>query len=1243
MSYRGRIKELERWARDAMSESIEEDGKTWKPSEDKWPKDKRPLYQASSIFTPIIYVHKEVAWTEPALDVIGLAMQAWRGEGYVSKLTGQKLKHYVSKPAAGPRTDGKTAPPPRYRTKAVVQVARLLIGSGSKLRQLLQITDASEAIPMHVVLAELEEQNVQLKHDLAIETASAKRLQKAWKTAAGRLKAKSKAVTGARRDERKKSNEKAKATVQEVKESCKRKVSELEATVRDDIRAEYDEKLSEARATACRSAKAAGLSKSRLKRLQETKDELDEIKQELEEVYEEMDTTDGIATREVLARYNSMPTWRRTRQSGRGGCAFDLVYRRSIYAQYANCTPRSAISDNIISIVKATAPWLNPEPVSMRTLVDSRFELRTIQESLAARKGAAAYRIRVLGSDETTKFGNAGITSNLLIEPTRGADLEVVVLRGAYISAGGTAEAIANAIELRCFVRGRDFLRRWEATCRRMYPQHKWQGPDPNRLSLARLAGGGAFQGDTCNTAQLTKEILADMVAEQKRREMGAEVWDALSEEERVHVTRTHKLDCWNHMRNIFLAPMSKAMAKQVATDLKQHLDAFTSWERMTTNFDQLLRACYKEFHHGNRYYKGKGREFWVWLKQNYPAVFVMHLERAEGGRQDLDYDAAVAMYIIRRYMVEFLHLHVFGADHSNILEDFLYITLSAVEYIAMLRANAIIDLLISRPLRFLSGSAYKLNNFSPLSLGTVGKKGALDITEEVMVRASTDGSILLDRSLDIYAPIRSEQPRFQEWHDHMFTKAHCLGPDNKTKHFHWKLALDEVLSPTDPTNACQAVREKTIQYIQVQCTEGLMVMRDKKRAIAHHLSSQDGDQAYNKNAQAHADCAGLDATNDRLAEGVFGIYDSVLRRFPGISMEAASAITQAVHAKSFVPGGHVDSLPPEEWHSLVEMARTTVREMRAVDKSHHASLDAYHAQRRKTNAEIELSALIKQYALALSFFDRWKERGVASPAALREALSTINTTQLKLDYLREQIEMRTIGLGFDEFKAKWSSSKDEDIGTVDDLTEHLKQILIEEAERQTAGTLPDAAVVPTMRRKTFKELGTATPQALELAGKCLSLPRIELLQRAKEERARLEELGELDRTADIMPEDAPPCDRSLIGKELEVRWRYWRPAREGERGQKKAVDIWCVGTVVQIANDSTDAESPKVPKKFRDTSAVKIMWPADADYDEKEQYTWSLLTKENWNKEAVLGWRYTAEQLAKLGDTHERARKRKK
>lgn len=71
---------------------------------------------------------------------------------------------------------------------------------------------------------------------------------------------------------------------------------------------------------------------------------------------------------------------------------------------------------------------------------------------------------------------------------------------------------------------------------------------------------------------------------------------------------------------------------------------------------------------------------------------------------QDLDFDAAVPLYVNRKYFIEFLHQRVFQQKHSNILEDFLYVTFSAVQYIAMARANALVDVLISRPLRWLSG-----------------------------------------------------------------------------------------------------------------------------------------------------------------------------------------------------------------------------------------------------------------------------------------------------------------------------------------------------------------------------------------------------------------------------------------------------------------------------------------------------------------------------------------------------------
>lgn len=152
--------------------------------------------------------------------------------------------------------------------------------------------------------------------------------------------------------------------------------------------------------------------------------------------------------------------------------------------------------------------------------------------------------------------------------------------------------------------------------------------------------------------------------------------------------------------------------AEHVKAELADDLSHFSSWERMTTDFDQLLRAVYKEFHHGGRYYKGKGAEFGSWMLEHHPSVCFIHVERAEGGRQDLDFDAAVPIYFNRPYLVEYLHTLVHSSNHSNILEDFLYTVLRSTQFVAMARANALVDLRISRSLRWLAGKSPELQNW---------------------------------------------------------------------------------------------------------------------------------------------------------------------------------------------------------------------------------------------------------------------------------------------------------------------------------------------------------------------------------------------------------------------------------------------------------------------------------------------------------------------------------------------------
>ena len=437
-------------------------------------------------------------------------------------------------------------------------------------------------------------------------------------------------------------------------------------------------------------------------------------------------------------------------------------------------------------------------------------------------------------------------------------------------------------------------------------------------------------------------------------------------------------------------------------------------------------------------------------------------------------------------------------------------------------------------------------------------------------------------------------------------------------------------------------------RYLEVQCSAGLRKLHDPKLALADKLTSQGGANAFDKSAQAHTDTIGLDANNDRLAESVFGTYDYVLRRCPGISMEAASAVAQAMRAKSFAEGGYFHSLPPLEAHALVQLAREIERELRAVDLAHHTELDEYHAQRRKSNSQLELDALVKQYALALSFFRRWKERGVSSIEAMETALAereqtdVRKQTQAQLNYLREQIEMRVIGLGFVDFKTPWSSSKDETIGTVADLSELLKDILNEERERRFDGDLPEVAVVPVMKRKTFKELGTPTAQAEALATSIKELSPEELLALAEAKEEELVTAGEIDVVGDVQPEKPPKLNDSIIGTEVEVCWRYWRdPTAEevakGEKRKRIGVPIWCEGEIVLVANGTTTKEQPEKAtcSKLAKAGAVRIKWPADLtrEVPEPESFTWSILQEANWRKDGHLGWRFSKGELQKRAE----------
>ena len=632
-------------------------------------------------------------------DMFRIQLDHQQLRSYLRRLSGQVAR---GSKLEGPKRDAKGGSSARLRS-ALPEICGIL----RQKRSLFQETHHAPRSPLSTN-KELQDELEAKGSELAEVRAQLAQAQNTARRASSRTRAAKERVKARRAELRKEQRRAMREKLKENEEQC---MSKAEAAVSSELESKRQRANAcnrRARAAEAARARAKTVASKRLQRSEADKAALQVATEKIDELMQELDELRSTESARALAvqRMQAMPTWAcvRGEGAGRGRPMLDWTHRVAIYQQLATGTPASAIGRNIVSVVKLTAPWLEPIEPTVATVRGCRFELRICEEALAARRVAGAYSVRQLGFDETTKFQDPSMVTSVLIEPKQAARREVVILRAAYSTGGGTAEHLVAAMETKCFARLRRYLRGWQAETLKLFPSHVWTGPDPERCGMQRLGGGGAVISDTCTPARKTQRLIVDEVARQVKSKMDPEVWAAMSAAEQEQAVKMHMVHCWNHIRNIFLKAMSTAQAAHVKSALSVELETFAGYERMSTDFDQMLRADYKEFHHGGRYYKGKGKEYAEFLRDKHSSAFVMLLERAEGGRQDLDYDAAVAMYINVSYMVEFLHARVFCPGHSNLLEDFIYITHRKIEFVAMMRANAAIDLLIAKPSDALAG-----------------------------------------------------------------------------------------------------------------------------------------------------------------------------------------------------------------------------------------------------------------------------------------------------------------------------------------------------------------------------------------------------------------------------------------------------------------------------------------------------------------------------------------------------------
>jgi hypothetical protein len=237
----------------------------------------------------------------------------------------------------------------------------------------------------------------------------------------------------------------------------------------------------------------------------------------------------------------------------------------------------------------------------------------------------------------------------------------------------------------------------------------------------------------------------------------------------------------------------------------------------------------------------------------------------------------------------------------------------------------------------------------------------------------------------------------------------------------------------------------------------------------------------------------GANVTNDHV-ESNFGVYDMLARMFRGTTVENISGMAQQARSHDFDrplnvahdrrkrKEGASEEAPPAGgffWtglndrlrESLVEMGRRTAAAARVDGRVALVLHDAHKLAHREERVIKMLNAAVDHYAHAMELFNAWSgpQRATGDDdieAGLFEADEGGTRVHRKseaeqLEFLRKQIEMRMLGLGWTQFSTRWSSHADQKIGSVKHLTALLKEIIAEEVALARLKKLPVEAAPP--------------------------------------------------------------------------------------------------------------------------------------------------------------------------------------
>ena len=671
---------------------------------------------------------------------------------------------------------------------------------------------------------------------------------------------------------------------------------------------------------------------------------------------EELHEMEGLADERLVSDLPAIGRESRV-GSGKGEKRWPMWMVQLIIELLVNGVHPRSIPTSILAQDRITTGRTGQEVPSVNFCRDMRVVLRILAKTLAAYQLALKGQWHQLFVDGTSRRQVALETLVIALENEAG-DLKPLILSCACVVEGETSEQTCEAV-LKEIEEGATLIQDWREVHQRKYPDGKHDIPDAKEMNVGKL-GRGAISTDTANAARKQRRLLGEAIA------MAAAEWHELDRVKDCGDERLYNLevDCWNHLRNVWLGGMAKALGAHLNHKLRDSLEVISQRLRVSTSMESVLRALDKEFSINANYAKGHGDLFYEWMHYNHPEALLLHVERAGGSRQDLAVEGAGALYYNRVYYIEFLdeRLRACGTE-GNILQENLFIILSSLDMVAQARICSIVHLSICLPMRWLAGNSHKLAEYD-WSVRSMGR--AADMLQTALEAIEADPHLFLDQDFmfGIFDKLIDELPPFKAYLEYMYeSKAMSLVGSSATNILPLASLRDELFHPDSETN--QDTDDVAMDLAQVAATALLAELRDEKKATAEHLSSAEGKFSWDMTTEEdHQMGLGKFAVNDP-AESSFGGLTQMLKCFGRIALASAGGVAQArwngdlkrqctSHGKAAAPGedGIFHQLSEEMQSSLLMMCMEKIGATRAADQ---AALKAQReAKRRKEELKME-------------------------------------------------------------------------------------------------------------------------------------------------------------------------------------------------------------------------------------------------------------------------------------------------